>query len=125
MARFSEQNLDATASCPVFPVTDIAAAIAHYESLGFEAEDYTGGGYAFLRAGRAELHLNYVADLDPATSTSVCYLYVADVDGLYERWSAQGIGGHLIPPVDTDFGIREFSHIDLDGNLLRVGSALS
>jgi hypothetical protein len=29
-----------------------------------------------------------------------------------------------MPPVDTDYGIREFALVDRSGNLLRVGSAL-
>ena len=29
-----------------------------------------------------------------------------------------------MPPVDTDYGIREFALVDQSGNLLRVGSPL-
>jgi hypothetical protein len=30
----------------------------------------------------------------------------------------------LHEPVDTDYGLREFAHVDPDGNLLRVGSPM-
>jgi hypothetical protein len=29
-----------------------------------------------------------------------------------------------MPPVDTDYGIREFALVDRSGNLLRIGSPL-
>jgi hypothetical protein len=29
-----------------------------------------------------------------------------------------------MPPVDTDYGLREFALIDKSGNLLRVGSPI-
>ncbi len=117
--------LEAQRICPVFPVTDLKAAVSHYEQLGFETESYHDGSYAFLRAGRTEIHLTPVPSLDPSTSTSACYLYVDDVDALYAAWSHADIAGRLVPPVDTDYGLREFAHIDIDGNLIRVGSPLA
>jgi hypothetical protein len=33
-------------------------------------------------------------------------------------------GSRLMPPVDTDYGIREFALVDRSGNLVRVGSPL-
>lgn len=117
---------DATAISPIFPVTDMDTAVAHYRQLGFETEFYGGGEYAFIRAGRAELHLSTVRHLDPATNTSACYLYVEDADELYNRWNDDDeIKGRFTPPVDTEYGLREFAHIDVDGNLIRVGSSLA
>lgn len=110
---------------PVFPVTDISAAVRHYERLGFDCETYSDASYAFLRAGLTEIQLTRVPQLDPSTSTSACYLYVDDVDSLYDSWSETDVGGRLVPPVDTDYGLREFAHIDPDGNLIRVGSPLA
>ena len=110
---------------PVFPVTDIAAAVLHYERLGFDSETFFDGSYAFLRAGNTEIQLTRVPQLDPSTSTSACYLYVDDVDSLFDSWSETDVGGRLVPPVDTDYGLREFAHIDPDGNLIRVGSPLA
>lgn len=115
----------AAAICPVFPVSDLYAAAKHYEALGFEVEEYASRGYAFIRAGRAEIHLLRVPDLDPSTSTSSCYLYVGDADALYREWEDSEALGYLIPPMDTDYGLREFSHVDIDGNLIRVGSPLA
>jgi hypothetical protein len=33
-------------------------------------------------------------------------------------------GSRLVPPVDTDYGMREFAVVDLSGNLVRIGSPL-
>jgi hypothetical protein len=34
------------------------------------------------------------------------------------------VGGQLHKPVDTPYDLREFPHVDPDGNLLRVGSRI-
>ena len=71
------------------------------------------------------LHLARVPKLDPKTSVSACYLYVDDANALYATWQAAAVKGHLTIPKDTTYRLREFTHIDPDGNLLRVGSPLS
>ncbi|HEV7369705.1 VOC family protein [Arenibaculum sp.] len=113
---------------PVLPVRDVRAALAHYRRLGFEATAYDDTGadpvYGFVSWGGVTLHLARVPDLDPATSTAACYLYVSDADTLHAAWQAAGVDGRLIAPADTPYGLREFAHIDPDGNLLRVGAPL-
>jgi hypothetical protein len=114
---------------PVFPVRDVRAALEHYRRLGFVAEAYGEQSegeliYGFIRRGAVELHLTRTADLDPKRNTSACYLYVDDANSLFEEWSRVGAGGQLHPPTDTPYCLREFTHIDLDGNLLRVGSPI-
>jgi hypothetical protein len=114
-------------AAPIFPVRDVAAALAHYRRLGFVAEAYdetdaAGPIYGFVRHGTVELHLARVPDVDPARSQSACYLYVDDADALFAAWRGSGVAGRFVAPVDTPYGLREFAHIDADGNLLRVGS---
>lgn len=50
-------------------------------------------------------------------------------DALYDAWNSIGIttdpktGSRLQgPPVETDYGMREFALVDPSGNLIRVGS---
>ena len=45
-----------------------------------------------------------------------------DADALYEEWSKPGVGGLTRPVEPTEYGLREGSHIDPDGNLIRFGS---
>jgi hypothetical protein len=115
---------------PVFPVASVTAALAHYRKLGFEGRPYVetspdGPIYGFLSWGAVEIHLALVRGLDPRTTTSACYLYVSDAKALHAAWRAAGVGGRLTDPEDTAYGLREFAHIDLDGNLVRVGSELA
>jgi hypothetical protein len=118
---------------PILPVRSVSAALAHYRLLGFEGTAYAetwddDPEYGFLTWGPVSLHLTRVASLDPKTS-SACYLYVDDADALYAMWQAAAVEGRVTIPKDTAYGLREFAHIDPDGNpdgnLLRVGSPLS
>jgi hypothetical protein len=114
---------------PVFPVRNVEAALVRFEALGFKVKAYgeKAAGepiYGFVSLDSVELHLARTPNLDPAANTSACYLYVEDADALYARWSAAGVGGRFVAPVDTPYGLREFVHVDADGNLLRVGSEL-
>ena len=69
---------------PIFPVRDMAAALAHYTSLGFSTFGYEGGGdYGFANRDGVSLHLALDPDHDPGTT----YLSVRDADALYEEWS--------------------------------------
>ena len=110
---------------PVFPVTDMEVAVAHYEKLGFTVRHYEGpDAYAFAERDGLELHLALVGDLDPVRNMSAVYLYVDDADALYQEWSAAGVEGRLIAPTDTEYGLREGACLDRDANLIRFGSPL-
>jgi len=109
---------------PVFPVRDLAAALAHYAALGFGTLAYQGGGeYGFADRDGTGLHLAADPDHDPAHHhPATAYLYVRDADALYAEWSRPGIGGQTRPVGPTPYGLREGSHLDPDGNLIRFGS---
>jgi catechol 2,3-dioxygenase-like lactoylglutathione lyase family enzyme len=114
-------------AAPILPVRSVPVALAHYRRLGFEGTAYAetwadDPEYGFLTCGPVSLHLARVPNLDPKTSASVCYLYVDDADALYALWQAAAVGGRLTIPRDTAYRMREFAHVDPDGNLLRVGS---
>lgn len=112
---------------PVLPVRSVRAALAHYRALGFQADAYgeeSDGDpiYGFLCRDGVELHLVRVSSLDPKSNTSACYLYVDDADALHAEWTRASVGGRVHVAEDTPYGLREFAHVDPDGNLLRVGS---
>ncbi|MBY6264060.1 VOC family protein [Azospirillum sp. 412522] len=114
---------------PILPVRDVRAALAHYRSLGFTVTAYDEAAadpiYGFLDRDGVGLHLALVPDLDPERSAVACYLYVGDADALHAAWQAAKAGGRLTEVADTPYGLREFAHIDPDGNLLRVGSPMT
>jgi catechol 2,3-dioxygenase-like lactoylglutathione lyase family enzyme len=105
-----------TRVAPIFPVSDLAAALAYYRGLGFRARAWSGGGYGFVTFEDAEIHLGEEPDLRPASA----YLFVEDADALARRWLAAG--GDVRLPQDTEWGQHEGVLIDPDGNLIRFGS---
>jgi hypothetical protein len=111
---------------PIFPVRDVAAALRHYEALGFTVSPYEGGAteYGFVERDGVHLHLSRFDQHDPLTTASSAYLYVDDADALFAEWSAAGVGGRFHPPYDTEYGLREAAHVDPEGNLIRFGSFL-
>ena len=128
---------------PIFPVRDLRRALAHYESLGFDVEPYTGGDeYGFADRDGVSLHLaldhGHEHDESDESDESEqsdpnghahehvgsAYLHVEDADALYDEWARPGVGGLTRPVGDTAYKLREGSHIDPDGNLIRFGSPL-
>jgi uncharacterized protein len=107
---------------PVLATGDVTRALAHYAALGFETEEWSGGGYGFATRDGVELHIGQPEGLDPTTNTATCYLHVRDADALYTEWIAAHVAGKLHAPIDTGYGMREGSHIDPDGNTVRFGS---
>ncbi len=107
---------------PIFPVRDLAAALDHYTSLGFETLAYAGGAdYGFANRDGTGLHLAAHPDHGHQHSAET-YLYVRDADALYAEWSRPGIGGETRPVGLMEYRLREGSHTDPDGNLIRFGS---
>jgi uncharacterized protein len=109
---------------PVLATRDVTRALAHYAALGFETEEWSGGGYGFATRDGVELHIGEPDGFDPNANAATCYLHVRDADALYTEWVAAGVAGVLHAPIDTDYGMREGSHIDPDGNTVRFGSPL-
>ena len=108
---------------PIFPVSDMAAALAHYTGLGFATLAYRGGAdYGFANRDGTGLHLVAGPGREAGQHSVAAYLYVRDADALYEEWSRPGTGGQTRPAVLMEYGLREGLHIDPDGNELRFGS---
>lgn len=114
---------------PILPSRDLAATAEFYARLGFEQTGLWPDEYLIVTRGDVGLHFFFAPDVDPWTSIAGCYLYVSDADSLFAEFSRVGLPGEGIPrlhgaPQDTDYGLREFALVDLDGNLLRTGSRL-
>jgi catechol 2,3-dioxygenase-like lactoylglutathione lyase family enzyme len=122
---------------PALPVRDAAAAVEFYrDRLGFGVIHHDGG-FAVLARDDSVLHIWEAGDESwrerdslesPVRSgaesflagTASCRICVEGVDDLYVELrrsdvlhpvSAEGVS-------DTDFGIREFATLDVDGNLI-------
>jgi catechol 2,3-dioxygenase-like lactoylglutathione lyase family enzyme len=121
---------------PALPVREVPAAVAFYrERLAFEAV-HEDDGFAVLCRDDATVHLWLAGDeswKERATSeqpvrtgaesflsgTASCRIEVTEVDALFTELRAAGVLHPVSQEVaTTDFGSREFSVLDLDGNLL-------
>jgi Ser/Thr protein kinase RdoA (MazF antagonist) len=113
---------------PVFPVRDLPRALAHYASLGFAVKPYASEDeYGFADRDDVSLHLSLDEGHGPEADhehVGAAYLYVEDADALYDEWARPGIGGLTRRVGDTEYELREGSHVDPDGNLIRFGSPM-
>jgi Ser/Thr protein kinase RdoA (MazF antagonist) len=117
---------------PIFPVRDLRRALVHYSRLGFDTKPYADGDeYGFADRDGAGLHLSLDHGHESAPHeraahehVGTAYLYVADADALYDEWARPGVGGLTRRVSDTPYQLREGSHVDLDGNLIRFGSPM-
>ncbi len=104
---------------PIFSVADVARAVDHYERLGFTSS-YHDATYAFAHRDRLTIHLTQI-DQGEARPGSI-YMHVDDADQLANAWRLAGV--EVTGPTDFDYGKREGSHTDPDGNRIRFGSPL-
>jgi catechol 2,3-dioxygenase-like lactoylglutathione lyase family enzyme len=122
----------AESAVPILPSRDLRETLAFYERLGFENRGAPPEEWDYLIIGRGDIYLHFFSmpDVDPLTTAASCYLYVEDANAVHEEWQQLGIetdpatGSRLVPPTDTDYGMREFAVVDRSGNLIRVGSPL-
>ena len=107
---------------------NLRRALAHYASLGFEVKPYADGdGYGFAERDGVSLHLSLDEGHGPDADhqhVGTAYLYAEDADALYDEWARPGIGGLTGRVGDTPYKLREGSHVDQDGNLIRFGSPM-
>jgi catechol 2,3-dioxygenase-like lactoylglutathione lyase family enzyme len=116
-------------SVPILPSRDLRETLAFYEALGFENRGAPPEEWDYLILGRGDISLHFISmpDVDPLSTAASCYLYVDDADALHAAWAATVVpdpptGSRVVPPVTTDYGMREFAVVDRSGNLIRVGT---
>ena len=113
---------------PTLKYKDAPAAIDFLErAFGFERKNvYEDGGvvhHAELTHGRGMVMLGSVGAGDPQFETkhASAYVIVPDADAVYER--AKAAGAEITRELqDTDYGSREFSATDPEGNVWSVGT---
>ena len=105
---------------PVLASLDLEQTQQFYaDKLGF-APLFTYPDYAISGRDGVQIHFWLTDDRRYAENTS-CRIDVVGVDALYAEMSATGVvhpNGHL---KDQPWGMREFSVLDGDGNLIKFG----
>lgn len=112
---------------PVLPVEDVADSVEHYrERLGFEVDVLWGDPPTHGSVTRDRVGIQFTGatgERSAAEYPGWTYVFVSDVDALYDEFTARG-ATILTEPDDRNHGMREFDVRDLDGHRLRFGQYL-
>jgi hypothetical protein len=104
---------------PVFKVADVARSVAWFERAGFEVS-FHDDRYAFAHRDRdLTIHLAQAVG-DELAGHGTLYIHCQDADQVTEQWRQAGL--EVDGPHDEDYGKREGSLTDPDGNVIRFGS---
>jgi hypothetical protein len=106
---------------PIFKVADVTRSVAWFERAGFEVS-FHDNSYAFAHRDRdLTIHLAQVVG-DDVPGHGVLYIHCQDADRVAEDWRRAGLD--VDGPRNEDYGKREGSITDPDGNLIRFGSRI-
>lgn len=110
---------------PILPALDINRAAGFYKNvLGFDINIFTAHDYVVMKKGDIGLHL-WKTDDKNLCENSGCYIYVTDIDTLYQELSSKDVI-HPNGKLETKpWGMKEFAVVDTEGNLLRIGEIIT
>ena len=110
-------------SATVFVVQDVLRSVEHYRDVfGFQTV-FTYGEptfYAGVARDGITIHLQAASATKRQVGQGSLYLFVSDVDALFEELKSRG-ARILKEPTDYPYGMRDFDVNDLDGNHLCFG----
>ena len=103
---------------PIFKVADLTRSVAWFERAGFEVS-FHDNSYAFAHRDRdLTIHLA-LADRSEPPGQGALYLHCRDADRVADEWRKAEI--NVDGPRNEDYGKREGSITDPDGNVIRFG----
>ena len=102
---------------PILASLNEAGTIAFYtEKLGFTFKEQNNGYLIFERDG---IHVHLFPCPDPCECRNMgCYIYVSDIEALYEQYHALGIVHPNGPLQMMPWGLRQFAVVDNNGNII-------
>lgn len=107
---------------PKLASLDIERSVAFFEDLGFRRVA-VHPTVAMLSRGSIDLHFWLTSD--PAVPrANGARVQVRDVEALYDEFLPRGIVHPHDPLGDKPWGMREFSILDLDGNVLTFAAEI-
>ena len=104
-------------------VSDLGSSVAHYQRLGFRITNHDER-YAFAHRDHVTIHLGQSSGGAGVVGGGSIFLHVDDPDALAIEWRMAGVVD-VVEPRDMEWGMREGSVRDSDGNLIRFGTRLS
>jgi len=112
----------------VLAVNDVDASISFYQNmLGFTLtfSQGTPTDYAVLRRDETvHIHLTKKAENMPMGNHASMYIFVYDVDKLFNEFQHQNVIPHETV-ADRDYGMRDFDVKDPDGHIITFGQGLN
>ncbi len=116
-------TIEFTKAVPVLASLNIEATEKFYqEKLGFEVVN-NYGNYLIMQRQGLMLHFHLTDDKYIAENTS-CYVYVTGVDELYAEFEVAQVVHPNGKLADQFYGVRDFSILDGDGNLIKFGQPI-
>ena len=105
------------------PMRDPAETRAFYEKLGFICahDQPPPDSFLFMIRGGIQLQFFEAPGIDGEIRDHTCYFYVDDLEATYRAFAAAKVG-KLMPIEQKPWGFPEFVLVDLNGNMLTVGS---
>ncbi len=110
----------------IFTVADVTRALSVYVGrLGFVEQFRVGEppSYAIIDRDNVSLHLMAGERAPDNVGRSAIYVFVDNADGLHAEFIARACPIEE-PPADYDYGMREFSLRDPDGNRITFGQEI-
>ncbi len=111
---------DPTGSTVVLAVSDVLASVEHYVNVFGFAKDFVYGDppfYAGVTRGQVAIHLQGPDATTRPAGTGSLYLFVGDAMAAHAELASRG-ANVTVPPAPRDYGLVDFSVVDLDGNQL-------
>ena len=112
---------------PKLPMRNLSATNKFYSKLGFikcGVEEYKD--YLMLKKDEIEIHFFLFENLNPKENYGMVYIRTSNIDGLYNNFIENNIEIHPNGKLQLKpWGIKEFSILDPDSNLLTFGEVIS
>jgi hypothetical protein len=107
---------------PLLASRDLHATLAFYGGLGFASRGAPPDEWDYLIIEADGVELHFAGPVLGARQPGSCFVYVDDIDTIYERWKTSAdSAARFTPLAHTNYGMRAFTMFDPDGNEIRVG----
>ena len=112
---------------PILKVADAPRSVAFYcDILGFSKDwehRFDDGWPLYVSVSRGPLTLHLSEHAGGGTQCASLFVGVDDVDAVYKEFVDKGLVSEA-PPMDRDYGVRDFSFTDAAGHHIGFGTRL-